>query len=150
MYHSYLNSLIGLLEITANDSLITSICLVEKEQMNTTPSPLTEKAKEQLQQYFSKDREVFDLPLDLNHQGFQYDVLKALAKIPYGETVSYGLLARLSNHPNGERAVGNAIHKNPFLIVIPCHRVVKSDGSLGGFALGPEIKAMLLKLEKKV
>ena len=81
---------------------------------------------------------------------FEWKVLKAAAKIPIGQTRSYQWVAKTIGHPKAVRAVGQALHKNPFPVLIPCHRVIKEDGSLGGYAGGLSKKAALLKLEKGI
>lgn len=103
---------------------------------------------EQLNQYFNGGRQRFDLPLDLS-QGtkFQQKVWHALAQIPYGETISYAKLAQNIGQPTAYRAAANANGKNPFSIVIPCHRVIASDGSLGGYTGGIDKKQLLLAIE---
>ncbi len=90
----------------------------------------------------------FDLPVDLSGaRPFQRAVLNAIAKIPFGETRSYGWVARAIGKPGAARAVGQALHTNPIPIIIPCHRVVASDGSLGGYGGGLPMKKRLLRLE---
>ena len=79
--------------------------------------------------------------------GFQKDVWNALMEVPYGKTISYSGLAETSAHPRAVRAVGRAMHDNPISVVIPCHRVIRSDGGIGGYALGLDLKTRLLKLE---
>ncbi len=81
---------------------------------------------------------------------FEWKVLNAAAKIPIGQTRSYKWVAKTIGHPKAARAVGRALGKNPFLIIIPCHRVIKEDGSLGGYAGGLSKKAALIKLEKDI
>lgn len=81
---------------------------------------------------------------------FQWQVLKATTKIPLGQTRSYQWIAKKIGHPKAVRAVGNALHKNPFAPLIPCHRVVKEDGSLGGYAGGCKLKKELLHLEAEI
>lgn len=91
---------------------------------------------------------MFSLPVRLDTlTQFQQKVLSACASIPYGETMTYGEVARLIGNPKASRAVGGALHINPCFIIIPCHRVVSSS-SLGGFGFGPEVKEKLLSLEK--
>lgn len=101
----------------------------------------------QLDEYFAGRRRAFDLQLAPHGTEFQLRVWNALALIPYGETVSYGELARRLGVPNGSRAVGLANGANPLPIVLPCHRVIGSDGSLTGFGGGLETKRRLLELE---
>jgi len=106
------------------------------------------RAKEQLREYFDGTRREFDLPLDLRGTGFQLMVWRELARIPYGETISYGELARRIGQPDASRAVGAANGANPIPIVIPCHRVIGANGSLTGFGGGIETKKRLLALER--
>lgn len=102
----------------------------------------------QIEEYAQETRQHFDLPLDLSlGTPFQQDVWQALQKIPFGETISYADLACRVNNPKGYRAVANANGKNPFSLVIPCHRVIASDGKLGGYTGGLDKKEYLLALE---
>lgn len=102
----------------------------------------------QLEEYFAGERERFELPLDYTLAlGFQRRVLRAVARIPYGETATYREIATRTGDPAAVRATGNAVAKNPIPIVIPCHRVVRSDGTLGGYGGGPGLKRFLLELE---
>ena len=101
----------------------------------------------QLEEYLKGERKTFNLDLEPEGTDFQKDVWNALLKVPYGKTISYSVLADASGHPQAVRAVGGAMHSNPIPIVIPCHRVIKSDGSIGGYALGLDLKTRLLKLE---
>ncbi len=112
--------------------------------------PLLETAARQLREYFSAKRRVFNLPLDLRGTAFQIRVWEELLKIPYGSNLSYGGVARRIGNPRGSRAVGIAAARNPVPIIVPCHRVIGSDGKLVGFAGGLPIKEWLLKLEKRV
>jgi len=104
-------------------------------------------AERQLTEYFAGDREEFDLPLDPNGTPFQMRVWRALLQIPYGETVSYGELARRIGRPKAQRAVGAANGSNPLPIIVPCHRVIGSNGSLTGYGGGLDIKRHLLDIE---
>ena len=102
----------------------------------------------QLITYFEGKRQVFDLPLDISlGTEFQQQVWRALQGIKHGETISYATLAQRVGNPKGFRAVANANGKNPFSIIIPCHRVIASDGKLGGYTGGLDKKAYLLALE---
>ena len=109
---------------------------------------LFKEAIAQLDAYFSGELRRFDLPLAPEGTAFQREVWSALTAIPYGETVSYGELARRLGRPAATRAVGAANGRNPIPIVIPCHRVIGADGSLTGFGGGLAIKRKLLALEK--
>jgi methylated-DNA-[protein]-cysteine S-methyltransferase len=107
-----------------------------------------ESAARQLDEYFSGRRRVFEVPLDLRlASGFRSTVLGYLTGIPYGRTQSYAEVAAGAGHSGAVRAVGSACAANPLPLVIPCHRVVRSDGSLGGYLGGLEIKKALLELE---
>jgi methylated-DNA-[protein]-cysteine S-methyltransferase len=102
----------------------------------------------QLEEYFGHRRRAFDVPVDLRlSKGFRYRVLTHLRQIPYGATESYAQVAAAAGHPRATRAAGSACATNPVPIVVPCHRVVRSDGSRGGYAGGPEAKRSLLALE---
>ena len=114
------------------------------------PEAVTD-ALTQLREYLDGTRTAFDLPLDISRlTGFRQRVLQETVKIPYGETATYGELARRAGSPNAARAVGGAMAANPIPLVIPCHRVLASDGSLHGYSGGREglpVKARLLTLE---
>jgi methylated-DNA-[protein]-cysteine S-methyltransferase len=107
-------------------------------------------AREQLDEYFAGTRTSFDLPLVLNGDAFQTRVWAELQRIPYGETVSYGHLAREIGRPDAARAVGLANGRNPIAVIVPCHRVIGADGSLTGYGGGLERKRLLLELEQGV
>lgn len=106
------------------------------------------EAERQLSEYFSGKRFIFDLPLLLSGTPFQTRVWETLMKIPYGETISYAEEAELAGCERAVRAVANANGRNPVAIVIPCHRVIRGDGSLGGYFAGTAYKERLLSLEK--
>lgn len=101
----------------------------------------------ELDEYFAGKRRRFSVPLDLRGTDFQLRCWRALLEIPYGRTISYAELARRVGSPRGFRAVGMANHDNPVAIIVPCHRVIASDGTLGGYGGGLEIKRALLELE---
>jgi methylated-DNA-[protein]-cysteine S-methyltransferase len=106
------------------------------------------EARRQILDYFRGERREFDLPLDLFlGTAFQQQVWQALRRIPYGETRSYRWLAEQTGRPNAFRAVGQANGRNPMPLVVPCHRVICADGSIGGFSAGLDIKRKLLALE---
>jgi O-6-methylguanine DNA methyltransferase len=102
---------------------------------------------EELEQYFAGKRREFTFPLDLRGTDFQIACWRALLAIPYGETRSYADIARAVGKPNAFRAVGMANNRNPVAIVVPCHRVIASDGSLCGYGGGLDVKRKLLELE---
>ena len=111
-------------------------------------SPLLAQCISQLNEYFNGQREGFSLPLHLKGTEFQMKAWEILQQIPYGKTISYGEQATRLGKPTASRAVAQANHNNPVSIVIPCHRVINADGSLGGYASGTDIKQQLLALEQ--
>ncbi|MFC5143695.1 methylated-DNA--[protein]-cysteine S-methyltransferase [Streptomyces aureoversilis] len=111
------------------------------------PAPFA-RVREQLEEYFAGSRTAFDLPLALAGTAFQRTVWNALLEIPYGETVSYGLLAARIGRPAAARAVGLANGKNPVGIIVPCHRVVGANGALTGYGGGLPRKRRLLDFEQ--
>jgi methylated-DNA-[protein]-cysteine S-methyltransferase len=109
-------------------------------------SPLDDVRRE-LDEYFAGTRRDFDLPIDLRVAPFHADVLAQLARVPYGQTETYGALAAKAGRPKAARAVGTVMNRNPIPIVLPCHRVVGANGSLTGYAGGLDVKRHLLQLE---
>jgi methylated-DNA-[protein]-cysteine S-methyltransferase len=109
-------------------------------------SPILKEAATQLQEYFAGARTEFDLPMELDGTPFQREVWGELSRIPYGETISYGELARRVGRPKGPRAVGQANGRNPIAIIVPCHRVLAGNG-IGGYGGGLKVKRALLALE---
>lgn len=103
----------------------------------------------QLNEYFSGQRTEVEVPLLIKGTDFQESVWNELLRIPYGKTISYGDLAERLDNPGGMRAVGAANGQNPIPIIVPCHRVIAADGSLGGYTGGLEIKHKLLELEQQ-
>lgn len=148
MNYAYYDSPFGPIRIGYEDA-IRSICHVEKAGNDHTPSPLSDRAAKQLEEYFQGQRQEFDLPLRSIGTPFQMAVWEALKAIPYGETRSYGQIAAAIGNPKASRAVGMACNRNPLWIVIPCHRVVGSTGKLTGYEGGLDMKRALLELEKR-
>ncbi len=110
---------------------------------------LAHKVVTQLDEYFAGKRRAFDVPLDLScGTPFQQQVWRALYSIPYNETISYKTLATMIDKPTAYRACANANGKNPISLIVPCHRVIAADGSIGGYTGGIEIKEVLLGVEK--
>lgn len=140
---------LGVLKIAEDDGGISQIVLVkEKEEDHMEDSRYLAQAKKELAEYFEGKRNRFDLPLSLHGTEFQKRVWQALCQIPYGETRSYQQLAASIGNKNAQRAVGMANHANKIAIVIPCHRVIQSDGKPGGYAYGVSCKEYLLDLER--
>lgn len=111
------------------------------------PDAICREARRQLDEYFAGRRERFDLPLRIQEPPFRQQVLKRLAQVPHGKSLTYGELAEAVHNPHAARAVGQAVGHNPFSIVIPCHRVLAANGRLGGFSGGLAWKRYLLHHE---
>ena len=151
-----LDSPVGELTLLADDSTLVAV-LWETEQYSRDqfgPSTLADNhpilcgANRQLEEYFAGKRREFDVPLGPRGTSFQMRVWSGLRDIPYGELWSYGKLARHIGHSGAARAVGAANGRNPIPIIIPCHRVIGSNGTLTGFGGGLDIKARLIELER--
>ena len=155
----YIESPIGRLMLTTDGTALTGLYmnlyrnkpsklpgLGDDWIQNATIDPLPAAAR-QLKEYFAGKRREFDLPLRMEGTEFQQRVWRELTKIPFGETRSYGQLAKRLNNPNGSRAVGLANGRNPIAIIVPCHRVIGADGSLTGFGGGLDRKEWLLTHE---
>jgi len=112
------------------------------------PHPVVDHAVSEIEEYFARQRQFFDVPLDLRGSEFQLRVWSELAQIPFGATTSYGELARRVGKPRGAWAIGNALGSNPVPIIVPCHRVIGHDQRLVGFGGGLSVKEKLLELEQ--
>lgn len=146
-----LSSPIGVLIIEARDDAICSIDLVrpgDSIPVSTDQLPVLQQAVRELTEYFAGQRRTFTFPMRAEGTPFQKSVWNALLTIPYGETKTYGEIAKAVENPKGSRAVGMACNKNPIMIAVPCHRVLGAGGSLTGYAGGLPIKQELLKLEQ--
>lgn len=156
-------SLTGLRYIQHNEALkqpdyMGEICLETEGDMQRTedgssfrevhPTGIVQETVRQLREYFAGERRKFELKLQLTGTAFQLRVWDALQSIPYGETKSYRYIAERIGSPKAYRAVGGANHKNPVMIIVPCHRVIGADGSMTGFGCGINIKEQLLELER--
>jgi methylated-DNA-[protein]-cysteine S-methyltransferase len=155
MFYTHLTSPLGTLLLAADDSGLRLISFPKGKEPATPDStwskdetPLREPIR-QLCAYFAGELETFNLPLAPQGTPFQQKVWSELLKIPFGETVSYGQLAQRIGNPNASRAVGLANGSNPIPIVIPCHRVIGSNGKLTGYGGGLPIKEKLLALERR-
>lgn len=142
---------VGRLAIASDGTAITHIIYGSDKRLPDVvqETPLIAEAARQLNEYFSGVRTVFDLLLRPQGTVFQLQVWRALQTIPYGETRTYSDIARAIGNPRACRAVGQANNRNPISIVIPCHRVVRAGGALGGYAGGLAIKQHLLDLERE-
>lgn len=153
MYYCYLDTPIGELLLAGDEDALALIGFPQGS-MRREPEPdwifneqrLAEACR-QVREYFAGERRTFDLPVRLSGTDFQVRVLRALQEIPYGETVSYGDIAKRIGRPRAVRAVGAANGRNPIPIVIPCHRVIGSRGDLTGFGGGLDTKEALLRHE---
>ena len=110
-------------------------------------SPFLDRVEAELNEYFAGERTDFDVEYAFYGTEFQRKVWNVIASIPYGETLSYGEIAGILDKPNASRAVGNACGKNPIPVIVPCHRVLASNGKLGGYGGGLDVKRVLLDLE---
>ena len=147
---AYYKSDIGYLEITGTEKGISGVHFIEEKPAYVRPiHPCLHECYDQLDEYFQGKRRNFDLDLVLDGTDFQLKVWMALVKIPYGRTVSYRDIARAVGSPQAVRAVGGANGQNRIGIIIPCHRVIRSDGKLGGYGSGIWRKDWLLKHESQ-
>ena len=145
---------IGLLVIAESDGAICSIGLDDAREAKLSRTeesvPVLIKAARELEEYFAGTRETFTFPVRAQGTPFQKSVWAALLEIPFGETKTYGEIAKRIDNPKGSRAVGMACNKNPIMIAVPCHRVVGAGGALTGYAYGTDMKRTLLDLEQRV
>ncbi|MGA3187512.1 MAG: methylated-DNA--[protein]-cysteine S-methyltransferase [Bryobacteraceae bacterium] len=156
MNYTYLDTPIGTLLIAGDDQAVRRIEFPKNGSARTADPDWTESSRgpvgqavKQLREYFAGKRADFDLPLAPDGTEFQRTVWRNLQDIPYGETISYGELAKRVGNPKASRAVGAANGQNPIPIVIPCHRVIGANGKLTGFGGGLPTKEALLALETK-
>lgn len=143
---AYFESPVGLLRLEASGQGLRHLSPTARREPEAQDALLRE-AIAQLRAYFSGALQRFSLPLDPQGTAFQRKVWTALSQVPYGKVVTYGQLAQAINRPGACRAVANAVGRNPLMILLPCHRVVASNG-LGGFTGGLAIKRALLSLEQ--
>lgn len=149
LYFEQLDTPLGNMEITANHQAVISVYFKDAELEKENKNDITGECSKQLQQYFASERTVFDLPLEHHGTAFQKQVWQALLTIPFGAVASYLDIANTINNPKAIRAVGAANGKNPHTIIVPCHRIIGSNGSLTGYASGLERKSWLLEHESK-
>jgi len=144
------NTEIGKMKVTIDGEKVIGLTFLEDdEEVILSHHFLIKETFIQLQEYLEGKRKEFTVPIKLEGTPFQISVLEELLKIPYGETTSYEEIAKRIHRPKATRAVGNAIHRNPILIIIPCHRVIFKNKSLGGYAFGLKLKECLLNLEQE-
>lgn len=147
-YYGYLESEVGIIEVSGDDDGLLTIAFVEEKAHDNSENPIILDALKQLDEYFKGERKAFDLKCHLNGTQFQKKVWQELIKIPYGETVNYGELAKRIGNEKACRAVGGANNKNNLAIVIPCHRVIGKNGAMVGYASGISKKEALLSMER--
>jgi methylated-DNA-[protein]-cysteine S-methyltransferase len=153
--YKVMDSPVGKLKLVASDKGLVAILWEDDNPRRVRLGELVEDEKQlvlreterQLKEYFEGKRRSFSVALDMRGTRFQNDVWEALLAIPFGETRSYGQLAKQLGNPKATRAVGAANDRNPISIIVPCHRVIGSSGRLTGFAGGLDTKAHLLELE---
>lgn len=144
-----MDTAIGHLGLIVADGAVSKVLLPgDAGQSRIDDTVTAAHATEQIAEYFAGKRRAFDVPLNLDGvTEFRAEVLRALMEVPYGETTTYGELARAVGRRQAVRAVGSTCATNPLPILIPCHRVLRSDGALGGYRGGAEAKRFLLALE---
>jgi methylated-DNA-[protein]-cysteine S-methyltransferase len=134
-------------DVEDHDHVLETLSARISPRVLRAPNRLDAAARE-LDEYFGGQRRVFDLPLDLSlSRGFRLLVQRLLPDIGYGQTRTYGQVAELAGNPKAIRAVGTACATNPLPVVVPCHRVLRADGTIGGYVGGPDAKAALLGME---
>ena len=142
---------LGMLAIEQSGDAITAAYFCDADEPETpADTPLLARALAEFQAYFAGARDPFDFPIAFRGTPFQELVWRELLRIPYGETRSYGFVARAIGKPGASRAVGMACHANPIAIAVPCHRVVGASGDLTGYGGGLDRKRALLALERSV
>ena len=155
-FHTVIDTPIGPLTLIATPHALREVRFPNGRPVGPTDGPadvdhpVLARAAQQLAEYFAGIRLEFDVALDPQGSPFQLAAWRGLRQIPYGETVSYGEQARRLGHPGKARAIGAANGSNPLPVIVPCHRVIGSDGSLTGFGGGLERKAWLLHHERQV
>ncbi len=147
MEKSYLKSVIGILEIICKNNELISLKVVDKSDSSSIENDFIKTVKYQLEEYFKGKRKTFNIKINPIGSEFQKKVWEELQKIPFGKTRSYSDIAQSIGNKNAQRAVGTACNKNPIMIIIPCHRVISKNGTIGGFAYGNNIKQNLLEIE---
>ena len=141
------DSPIGLIEVSGTSDAIVSCLFVDQRRRDAVSNPVVDLAIRQLEEYLAGDRRAFDVPIALQGTDFQKQVWQQLLTVPFGQTASYRDIATAIGNPQAVRAVGAANGQNPISIIVPCHRIVGSDGSLVGYGGGLWRKEWLLKHE---
>lgn len=149
IYTVFIETPIGCLGLREEDDCLIQSFYVQEipDNLQQIVTPLLQTTIDQLQEYFMGMRDQFEIPLQPRGTDFQKRVWQELQAIPYGETRTYGDIAKRIDNPRAVRAVGQANNRNPLMILIPCHRVIGANGALIGYAHGIEMKKILLDLE---
>jgi methylated-DNA-[protein]-cysteine S-methyltransferase len=155
MYYDFYDSPMGKMLIVAKDHGLSGVYFIDQKYYREIESDWRQDRKHdviqntgrQLAEYFASRRTVFELPLAPDGTPFQSRVWSAIASVKFGETVTYSELARRAGHPDAVRAAGTATGRNPITIIVPCHRIIGSDGSISGYAGGLHRKRALQELE---
>jgi methylated-DNA-[protein]-cysteine S-methyltransferase len=158
IYYTYVDTPLQPLLLTSNGRALTGLYMATQKYGPQIGADWTcrdnaqpfEEARQQIAAYFAGTRQMFDLPLDPMGTDFQKQVWEELTRIPYGQTISYGELARRIGNPGASRAVGLANARNPISVLVPCHRVIGASGKLTGYSGGTERKNALLTYEASV
>jgi methylated-DNA-[protein]-cysteine S-methyltransferase len=155
-YYSHFSSPLGSIYIEGAERYVTAL-FMQRHKKWRAPDPSTPRfnalfaaVREQLTEYFAGERNEFDIPLELIGTPFQRRVWQELQRIPCGQTITYADLARRLGKPTASRAVGHAVGRNPVSIIVPCHRVIGSNGNLTGYAGGLDAKRRLLARERRL
>ena len=149
LFYRNVEDIAGSLLLVSDGEFLIEIRFNNNENITESDIPILLETEKQLRKYFVGERQIFNIPLKPIGTNFQLSVWNELKRIPYGETISYQQLAERVGDKKKSRAVGNANGKNPIPIIIPCHRVIRKSGELGGFGGGIKIKRKLLELEQK-
>ena len=153
----FVDSPIGVIELEAEPNFISRIKFKEgnsfqlcKESKQSSESPILVKASKQINEYFNGNRKLFEIPFKLNVPPFYRKVLLEVQKVKYGDVASYGKIAQMAGNNKAARIVGTANAKNPLPIIIPCHRIISSNGNVGGYSGGLDKKLFLLDHESSL
>jgi methylated-DNA-[protein]-cysteine S-methyltransferase len=151
LQRGYLATAFGDIEVVVSGMGLREVNLLKTQpSIASESSELLDMSLRQISEYLSRNRQNFDLPLDLRGTDFQVAAWKALALVPYGTTATYAQQAASIQRPTAVRAIGAANARNPVPIVLPCHRIIGANGSLTGFSWGLEVKTWLLRHERRV
>jgi len=141
-------SIIGTITVVYQGNIIDRLFIDADELSKNEPNPTILKLKRQIDEYFEGKRLTFNIPFNIEGSTFKIDILNGILAIPLGKTMSYKELAYKCGYPNAYRAVGTICKNNKLPIIIPCHRVIKSNGELGEYVFGKHVKKALIDLEE--